>query len=167
MSKTNQSAIAFFGAAKTAVQQAATSTDTYDIVHKALTSEHVRAAMVERLQAICPVKAQGDAKAIAAWLKPDVAQYYEIAPVKDAAGNVVKDAAGRPTYVFTREDNGARLKLSRLSREVAGVKAKGDKDAIEVPADVLAAARKLVKLCAEYEGAGSLLAAAVAQAKAK
>lgn len=67
------------------------------------------------------------------------------------------NAAGKDfSYNIKREGSKAKGKA----------RAAAQSDTIEVPADVLAAAVRLVKLCAEYEGAAKLLATAVAAAKA-
>jgi hypothetical protein len=62
-----------------------------------------------------------------------------------------------------------RKALQRIVGDIMG-RSDGTKEPaeeIEVPAEILAAAAKLAKLCAEYEGARKLASTAIAQAFAK
>lgn len=59
-----------------------------------------------------------------------------------------------------------RKALSRLVNDIVG-KSSNATEEIEVPAELLAAAAKLAKLAAEYEGARSLASKALAMAFAK
>jgi hypothetical protein len=59
----------------------------------------------------------------------------------------------------------AKKALQRLVKDIVG--ASNDKVEVEVPAELLAAAEKLAKLAAQYEGARSLASKALAQAFAK
>ena len=56
-----------------------------------------------------------------------------------------------------------------LQRIVSGImgKSAGSQEEIEVPAEILAVAAKLAKMCAEYEDARKLASTAIAQAFAK
>jgi hypothetical protein len=63
-----------------------------------------------------------------------------------------------------------RKALQRIVSDVLGAASSGHQEPaeeIEIPAAILAAAEKLAKLCAEYEGARKLASTAVAQAFAK
>jgi hypothetical protein len=61
----------------------------------------------------------------------------------------------------------ARKALQRLLKDIMGEESSGAKEEIEVPAEILAAAAKLAKLCAQYEDSRKLASTAVAQAFAK
>ena len=63
-----------------------------------------------------------------------------------------------------------RRALQRIVSDIVGAASSGatePAEEIEIPAAILAAAEKLAKLCAEYEGARTLASTAVAQAFAK
>lgn len=60
----------------------------------------------------------------------------------------------------------AKRYANRLIAAIIG-KSSGASEEIEIPAEILAAAAKLAKLCAEYENARKLASSAVAQAFAK
>jgi len=63
-----------------------------------------------------------------------------------------------------------RKALQRIVSDIVATESSGatePAEEIEIPAAILAAAEKLAKLCAEYEGARKLASTAVAQAFAK
>ena len=94
----------------------------------------------------------------AAILAP-VAAYYKVSVVAKERG------AGFTLDVNAKQYEAAKKAIQRLSKDIAG-KVAAQPDAIEVPANILAAARTLIKLCAEYEGANKLVSTALAQARA-
>ena len=115
----------------------------------------------DSLYAHC-VKLQGEFKGatkdeVRATLLPIVAQYQGIETKTQSSGRVVM--TGEKQAVNT-----ATVKLNRLVTAIIG-KEDGLKDELEVPAEILAAAAKLWKLCSEYEQAGKLCATAIAKAK--
>ena len=59
-----------------------------------------------------------------------------------------------------------RKALQRIVSDIMG-KSSAAKEEIEVPAEILAVAAKLAKMCAEYEDARKLASTAIAQAFAK
>lgn len=95
-------------------------------------------------------------------LLPHVAKYYSV-PVVVSESN-----RNKGERVLDREHasfDAATQALKRLVRDLMGEK--GPKDDVEIPAELLAAAAKLVKLASEYEGARSLASKALAAAFAK
>jgi hypothetical protein len=79
---------------------------------------------------------------------------------------VTKDRGTGETWPEAAEGlAGAKSCLTRALKAIEG--GQTHKDEIEVPAEILKAAKALVKLCAEYEGAAKVRAAAIAQALAK
>lgn len=101
---------------------------------------------------------------IRAALLADVASFPKYAvPLVDGAGKAVgikvldKDHANYEA---------CRKALGRLVADIVG-KTSETKEEIEIPAELLAAAAKLAKLAAQYEGARSLAAKALAVAFAK
>lgn len=96
-------------------------------------------------------------------LLPEVASFPKYAvPLVAGAGKAVG------TLVLDKEHanyEACRKALGRLVSDIVG-KA-NNKDEVEIPAELLAAAAKLAKLAAEYEGARSLAAKALAKAFAK
>ena len=102
-----------------------------------------------------------DADALRPVLLPIVAGYYAV-PVKEGEGK----AKGRK--VLDKEAPKYEACNKALQRLIADIVGKTSaKDEVEIPAEVLAAAAKLVKLANEYEGARSLAARALAAAFAK
>ena len=103
-------------------------------------------------------------EAIRAALLPDVASFPKYAvPLVDGAGK----ATG--TKVLDKDHanyEACRKALGRLVTDIVG-KASNATEEIEIPAELLAAAAKLAKLAAQYEGARSLASKALAVAFAK
>lgn len=102
--------------------------------------------------------------AIRAALLPDVACYVKYAvPIVDGEGKAVGTKVLDKTHA---KYEACRKALGRLVSDIVG-KSSGATEEIEIPAEILAAAAKLAKLCAEYEGARKLASTALAQAFAK
>jgi hypothetical protein len=96
-------------------------------------------------------------------LLPEVASFPKYAvPVVagsgKAAGTMVLDKDA-PKY------EAAKKALQRLVKDICGES--NNRDEVEIPAELLAAAAKLAKLAAEYENSRSLASKALAQAFAK
>lgn len=94
----------------------------------------------------------------------DVASHpkYQVPLVKGegkAEGTMVLDK-GHAKY------EACRKALQRIVSDIMG-KSSGAQEEVEVPEEVLKAAERLAKLCAQYEGARKLASTAVAQAFAK
>jgi len=103
------------------------------------------------------------ADVVRAALLPEVASFPKyavplVAGAGKAEGTMVLDKDA-PKY------EAAKKALQRLVKDIVG--ASNDKVEVEVPAELLAAAEKLAKLAAQYEGARSLASKALAQAFAK
>lgn len=131
-------------------------------------------------------KVSFDPKAIKAWLAPSTAQYYKVQLVTKERGegstwNVKADAAkakaarmalpkGTPdaqvpyTDAHVQASETAKKQNDRLAAAIIGVTVNKERDEVEIPAELLAAAAKLAKLAAQYEGARSLASKALAQA---
>ena len=90
-------------------------------------------------------------------LLPIVAQYQGIQTKVQSSGRIVMQGEKQAV-------NTATVKLNRLVTAIIG-KEDGLKDELEVPEDILAAAKALWALCSEYEQAGKLCATAIAKAK--
>jgi hypothetical protein len=128
------------------------------LVHSALSALNTFEEKVEALRALYEGKTP---EAIRAALLPDVASFpkYAVPLVKGAGkaeGTMVLDAE-HPKY------EACRKALNRLVSAILG-KEGGKSEELEVPAEILAAAQKLAKLCNEYEGARKLASTAIAQA---
>jgi hypothetical protein len=131
-------------------------------VHAALDSCFTYAEKIAALQAVFKGKT---AEAVRASILPDVASYpkYSV-PLVAGAGK----AEG--TKVLDKEHaqyEACRKALGRLVSAIVGKASSGAKEEIEIPAEILAAAEKLAKLCAKYEESRKLASTAVAQAFAK
>jgi hypothetical protein len=115
----------------------------------------------EKIEALRTLHAGQTPDAIRAALLPDVASYRKyavplVAGAGKAEGTMVLDAE-HPKY------EACRKALGRMVKDIVG--GTGSKsEELEVPAEILAAAQKLAKLCAEYEGARKLASTAIAQA---
>ena len=96
-------------------------------------------------------------------IMPTVAAFYGV-KLKDGEGK----AEG--TKVFDSEAakyEAARKALQRLLKDILGTESNGHQEEIEIPEEILKAAERLAKLCAQYEQARKLASTAVAQAFAK
>lgn len=128
-------------------------------VHSVLTAAFAYGAGIETLQAMFKGKTP---TVIRAALLPDVASFPKyavplVAGSGKAEGTLVLDAE-HPRY------EACRKALGRLVKDIVGGSGKTESEEIEVPAEILAAAAKLAKLCAQYEGARKLASTAIAQA---
>lgn len=90
-------------------------------------------------------------------LFPIVVKFYGIETKEQKSGRIVMQ--GDKAAVNT-----ATQALKRLLDAIIG-KEDSLKDELEVPAEILAAAKALWKLCAEYEQSSKLCATAIAKAK--
>lgn len=128
----------------------------------AITSATVDALRAgDSLYAHC-VKLQGlfkgaDKEEVRGILLPIVATYQGIKTKVQGSGRIVFQGEKQAI-------NTATVKLNRLVTAIVG-KADKAREEIEVPAEVLKAAKALWKLCSEYEQAGKLCATAIAKAK--
>jgi len=96
-------------------------------------------------------------------IMPTVAAFYGV-KLKDGEGK----AEG--TKVLDSEAakyEAARKALQRLLKDILGTESNGNQEEIEIPEEILKAAERLAKLCAQYEQARKLASTAVAQAFAK
>jgi hypothetical protein len=96
-------------------------------------------------------------------IMPTVAAFYGV-KLKDGEGK----AEG--TKVLDSEAakyEAARKALQRLLKDILGTESNGHQEEIEIPEEILKAAERLAKLCAQYEQARKLASTAVAQAFAK
>ena len=137
--------------------------NTINTVHQALDSAFTYAEKIALLQAQFKGKT---AEEIRAAILPDVASYKKYSvPLVDGAGS------GSGTKVLDKEHanyEACRKALGRLVKAIVGVTNDStETEEIEVPAEILKAAERLAKLCAEYEGARKLASTALAQAFAK
>ena len=131
------------------------------LVSAALNAAHAYGKGVTELKAVPEVAsaARKGADAVRVVLLPHVAAYYGV-PVVVSESNRNKGAQS-----LDREAAGyeaAKKALQRLTADVIGPK--GQKEEIEIPAEVLAAAARLAKLANQYEGARSLASRALAAA---
>lgn len=107
-----------------------------------------------------------DAQAIRTALLPHVASHpkYQVPVVKG-------EGKAEGTMVLDKEHKAyeaCRKALQRIVKDILGESSgASEAEEIEVPEEILKAAQRLAKLCAEYEGARKLASTAVAQAFAK
>lgn len=135
---------------------------TQTTVHAALDSCFTYAEKIASLQATFKGKT---AEVVRAAILPDVASYR-----KYAVALVAGSGKAEGTKVLDKEHanyEACRKALGRLVSAIVGKDSSGHKEEIEVPAEILAAAARLAKLCAQYEDSRKLASAAVAQAFAK
>ena len=89
-----------------------------------------------------------------------------------AEGYKVNDKTGKVTMVSSHAKYESTKTVVRdvmlmLQGTTRHAESNGHQEEIEIPAEILKAAKALVKLCAEYEGARKIASTAVAQAFAK
>jgi UDP-N-acetylmuramoylalanine-D-glutamate ligase len=128
------------------------------MVNSALTSASKYGIAISELQAA--LRGQ-DVSTVRVAIMPAVCKYYAVPMVAKQRGEGFRPDSEATNY------EAAKKALTRLSQDIVGGKASAEREELEVPEAVLQAARKLVALCAEYEGAGRLLATAIATAKAE
>ena len=131
-------------------------------VHAALDSCFTYAEKIAALQEVFKGKT---AEVVRASILPDVASYKKysvplVAGSGKAEGTKVLDK-GHANY------EACRKALGRLVSAIVGKESSGHKEEIEIPEEILKAAEKLAKLCAQYEDSRKLASTAVAQAFAK
>lgn len=94
----------------------------------------------------------------AALLKP-IASYYSVKLIAKTRGDGLTWDKDAPKYAAAVKAH------QRMAADISGKT--NSSDEVEIPAELLAAAQKLAKLAAEYEGARSLASKALAAAFAK
>lgn len=137
---------------------------TQTTVHATLDSAHAYGAGIAQLRKDFKGK---DAQAIRAALLPCVASYS-----KYGVPLVAGSGKAEGTKVLDKEHKNyeaCRKALGRLVNDIMGKSSGATEQAeeLEVPEEILKAAQRLAKLCAEYEGARKLASTAIAQAFAK
>jgi hypothetical protein len=132
-------------------------------IHAALDNAFTYAEKIALLQTAFKGKT---AEQIRDAIRPDVASYkkYQVPFVEGkgkAVGTKVLDK-DHPQY------ENCRKAVTNLTKAIVGTTSDTvETEEIEVPAEILKAAERLAKLCAEYEGARKLASTAIAQAFAK
>ena len=132
-------------------------------IHAALDSAFTYNEKIALLQAAFKGKT---AEQIREAILPDVASYKKYAvPMIDGKGKAVGTKVldkDHPQY------ENCRKAVTNLTKAIVGVTSDAtETEEIEVPAEILKAAERLAKLCAEYEGARKLASTAIAQAFAQ
>jgi hypothetical protein len=137
------------------------TTTTRSTVHAVLTAAFAYGAGIDALRTTYKGKSP---EVIRGALLADVASFPKYAvPLVDGAGK----AKGTKVLDKAHKNYEAcRKALTRLVSDIVG-KSSARAEEVEVPAELLAAAAKLAKLAAQYEGARSLASKALAQAFAK
>ena len=134
----------------------ATNTNT---IHAALDNAFTYAEKIALLQAAFKGKT---AEQIRDAIRPDVASYSKYAvPFVEGNGKAVGTKVldkDHPQY------ENCRKAVTNLTKAIVGTESSGSVEEIEVPAEILAAAAKLAKLCAQYEESRKLASTAIAQA---
>jgi hypothetical protein len=130
-------------------------------VHAVITAAFAYGEGIEQLRKAFKGK---EREAISKAIIGDVASHvkYQVPLVKGegkAEGTMVLDK-GHAKY------EACRKALQRMVSDIMG-KSSAAKEEVEVPAEILAVAAKLAKMCAEYEDARKLASTAIAQAFAK
>ena len=141
------------------------STSIKSLVATSLAAAHAYAKGVSGLQALPEVRkaAQSGADAVRALLLPAVAGYYAVGVVvSESPRNKGQATLDREAASY----EAAKTALRRLTADVMG-KGKGNKPDVEIPEELLAAARLLAKKANAYEGSKSLAAKALALAFAE
>lgn len=134
---------------------------TQSTVHAALEAAHTYGERIAELRKVFNGKTADEIRTA---ILPAVASYtkYQVPVVKGegkAEGTMVLDK-GHAKY------EACRKALQRIVSDIMG-KSSAAKEEVEVPAEILAAAAKLAKLCAQYEDSRKLASTAVAQAFAQ
>lgn len=136
------------------------------LVAASLNAAHAYAKGVSGLQALPEVRkaAQSGADTVRALLLPHVAEYYSVpVVVSESPRNKGQAALDReaPSY------EAAKKALQRLTADVMGKTGNKAKDEVEIPEELMAAARTLAKRANAYEGSKALAAKALALAFAE
>ena len=133
-------------------------------VHAVLNAAHAYGDGIDALRKAFKGKS---ADVVRAALLADVASYPKYAvPLVDGEGKAEGTKVLDKTHA---KYEACRKALGRLVSDIMGKSSGASEPAeeIEVPAEILKAAERLAKLCAEYEGARKLASTAIAQAFAK
>ena len=137
----------------------ATNTAT---IHSALDSVHTYAEKIAILQKTFKGKTADEIRDA---IRPDVASYKKYGvPFVDGKGKAIG------TKVLDKEHpqyENCRKAVTNLTKAILGTESSGAVEELAVPAEILAAAAKLAKLCAQYEESRKLASTAIAQAFAK
>ncbi len=139
----------------------ATNTNTV-IIHSALDAVHTYAEKIALLQKAFAGKTADEIRDA---IRPDVASYkkYQV-PFVDGKGKAVG------TKVLDKEHpqyENCRKAVTNLTKAIVGAESNGHQEELEVPEEILKAAERLAKLCAQYEQSRKLASTAIAQAFAK
>lgn len=139
----------------------ATNTNTV-IIHSALDAVHTYAEKIAILQKTFEGKTADEIRDA---IRPDVASYkkYQV-PFVDGKGKAVG------TKVLDKEHpqyENCRKAVTNLTKAIVGKETSGSVEELEVPEEILKAAERLAKLCAQYEESRKLASTAIAQAFAK
>jgi hypothetical protein len=130
-------------------------------IHAALDNAFTYAEKIELLRKAFAGKTADEIRDA---IRPDVASYKKYAvPFVDGKGKAVGTKVldkDHPQY------ENCRKAVTNLTKAIVG-KTDGATEELEVPAEILAAAAKLAKLCAQYEESRKLASTAIAQAFAK
>jgi len=130
------------------------------IVRNAIKTAELFGSHIDDLRAALPASALESRAACMAALQAPVAKYYDITLEVKGTGRIVWPADHANTEA-------AKKAQQRLATSVLGGGAGKATEEIEIPAELLAAARKLAKLANGYEGSRKLAAKALAAAFAK
>ena len=134
------------------------NTTLFILVSECFNAAATFAERVEALRAKCKKdKVSFETKAIKAYLAPATAAHYGVQLV-------AKERGEGETWDKDTKSQTAKKQNDRLAAAVIGER-KDDKEPkpeVEVPAELVEAARKLAKLAAKYEGARALASKAVA-----
>ena len=137
----------------------ATNTAT---IHSALDAVHTYAEKIAILQKTFKGKTADEIRDA---IRPDVASYKKYGlPFVDGKGKAIG------TKVLDKEHpqyENCRKAVTNLTKAILGTESSGAVEELAVPAEILAAAAKLAKLCAQYEESRKLASTAIAQAFAK
>ena len=139
----------------------ATNTNTATI-HSALDDVHTYAEKIETLRKAFEGKTADEVRDA---IRPDVASYkkYQV-PFVDGKGKAVGTKVLDSTHA---QYENCRKAVTNLTKAIVGKETSGAVEELEVPAEILKAAKALAKLCAEYEQSRKLASTAIAQAFAK
>jgi hypothetical protein len=130
-------------------------------IHAALDAAHTYGERIAELRKVYEGKTADEIRDA---IRPAVASYKKYAvPFVDGKGKAVGTKVldkDHPQY------ENCRKAVTNLTKAIVG-KTDGATEELEVPAEILAAAAKLAKLCAQYEESRKLASTAIAQAFAK
>jgi hypothetical protein len=131
-------------------------------IHAALDAAHTYGERIAELRKVYEGKTADEIRDA---IRPAVASYKKYAvPFVDGKGKAVGTKVldkDHPQY------ENCRKAVTNLTKAIVGTESSGSVEELEVPAEILAAAAKLAKLCAQYEESRKLASTAIAQAFAK